>query len=184
MGENNTQKVYEATGQILSIVQGFDPDEINLVFKHVRELMGGKPEAVSVQGGSGKLLMPNISGTEPGPAFFVKDKKPQSASQRVACLAYYLKHFRGLEEFKTQDITVLANEFRLPPFSNASLFVNEAAKAGFLTRVGKGNKAITPGGEAYVEALPDVSAAKAAMQENTLGAVRKSKAKKPNYIKK
>jgi hypothetical protein len=185
MAENGLQ-IYEVTGKILELVKGLSPDDVSLVFKHVRELLGVPLEATPIYTPTqnrNEIKKEDGGAGEPGTAFFVKDKKPQITVHRVACLAYYLKRYRGIEEFKTQDITSLANEMRLPKFTNPSLFVNEAAKAGFLTRLGKGQKAITPGGEAFVEALPDYDAARNAMRENTLGRTIKPKPRKSNITK-
>ena len=45
---------------------------------------------------------PNIS-----PKEFLLDKNPRSDVERVACLAYYLAHYRNVREFKTLDISKL-----------------------------------------------------------------------------
>ena len=41
------------------------------------------------------------------PKEFLRDKKPASDVERVACLAYYLTHHRDIPHFKTVDISAL-----------------------------------------------------------------------------
>src|SRR5438105_4083846 len=43
----------------------------------------------------------------PTPKAFLLEKRPRTDVERVACLAYYLTHYREMPEFKTNDITKL-----------------------------------------------------------------------------
>jgi hypothetical protein len=91
---------------------------------------------------------------------FLRDKKPSSDVERVACLAYYLTHHRETPHFKTVDISALNTEAAQQKFSNASMAVDNASKAGLLVQAIKGSKQLSASGEQYVQLLPDRDAAK------------------------
>ena len=59
----------------------------------------GGGELVSVSGGFSEDR--SIS-----PKEFMLEKKPRTAVERVACLAYYLTHYRDLPHFKTIGVIV------------------------------------------------------------------------------
>ena len=94
------------------------------------------------------------------PKEFLRDKKPASDVERVACLAYYLTHHRDTPHFKTVDISALNTEGAQPKFSNASMAVDNATKAGLLVQANKGAKQLSASGEHYVQLLPDRDAAR------------------------
>lgn len=95
------------------------------------------------------------------PKSFVKAKDPQSETQRVACLAYYLANFRDTHAFKAADISKLNTEAKGPTFNVPRAVGNAAnAKHRYLSTVGKGQKQITSHGEEIVEALPDIEKVK------------------------
>ena len=96
---------------------------------------------------------------------FLFEKLPQTDVERVACLAYYLTHYRDIPHFKTSDITTLNTEAAQRKFSNAAVAVDNATKLGYLTQATKGQKQLSVSGEVYVQALPDRDAAKAAMDK-------------------
>ena len=91
------------------------------------------------------------------PKSFIKLKNPQSETQRVTCLAYFLSNFRNTPAFKAKEIIALNTESRGPAF-NVPRAVNNAANAKhkYLSSVGQGQKQITAHGEEVVEALPDL----------------------------
>ena len=97
---------------------------------------------------------------EISPKDFIFQKQPNTDVERVACLAYYLTHFRSAPHFKTADITTLNTEAAQPRFSNASYAVSNATRGGFLVPAIKGAKQISAVGERFVDTLPDASAAK------------------------
>ncbi len=74
------------------------------------------------------------------PKEFVLQKHPQTDVERVACLAYYLTHYRDAPQFKTLDISKVNTEAAQPKFSNAAFSVNNAVKTGYLISVAKGNR--------------------------------------------
>ena len=98
------------------------------------------------------------------PKDFFRDKMPNTDVERVACIAYYLAHYRDTPHFKTIDVSALNTEAAQPKFSNASFAVDNASKLGYLVSANKGNKQISAAGERFVELLPDREAARDAMK--------------------
>lgn len=100
------------------------------------------------------------------PKEFLLKKQPQSDVERVACLGYYLAHYRDQPHFKTTDINQLNTEAAQRRFSNAAFAVTNATNAGYLVQSVKGMKQLSAGGEMYVEALPDREAANVAFAQS------------------
>lgn len=89
------------------------------------------------------------------PKQFMAQKNPRTDMQRIACLGYYLTHFRSTPHFKTRDLTHLSIEAAQPQLSNPAAAVRNAAAHQYLSPVGSGKKMITSVGEAVVKALPN-----------------------------
>lgn len=105
--------------------------------------------------------------SEMSPKQFMALKKPSTDVERITCLAYYMTHTRDMLHFKTSDLTALNTEAAGLRFSNASQAANNAMNQnGYLAQAGKGNRQITPRGEALVKALPDREAVNAALAEH------------------
>lgn len=100
---------------------------------------------------------------------FIHDKSPQTDVERVACLAYYLAHYRSTPHFKTKDITALNTESAHRLFSNTAFAVENATKTGYLVPSIKGSKQISAAGERFVEALPDRETAREIMERARVG---------------
>lgn len=98
------------------------------------------------------------------PKDFVVQKSPRTDTERVACLAYYLTHYRNVKHFKTIDISKLNTEAAQTKFSNTAYSVNDATKRNFLISISRGSKGLSALGEHFVEALPDREAAKDVLQ--------------------
>ncbi len=113
------------------------------------------------------------------PKEFLRDKKPASDVERVACLAYYLTHHRDIPHFKTVDISALNTEAAQPKFSNASMAVDNASKAGLLVQALKGAKQLSASGEHYVQLLPDRDAAREMIKSSNV----RRKARRPTQKK-
>lgn len=97
------------------------------------------------------------------PKEFLMEKFPQTDVERVACLAYYLNHYKDMPHFKTIDISKLNTEAAQRKFANATKAVNNATNYGYLAPATKGQKQLSAAGELFVQALPDRLAAKEAM---------------------
>jgi hypothetical protein len=110
------------------------------------------------------------------PKDFLLDKQPHSDIERVACLAYYLTHYRSTPAFKTVDLSKINTEAAQRKFSNASVAVRNAGNAGLLVPAGKGGmKQLSAAREQYVLNLPDREAA-AAAKNRALPKRRKNRA--------
>lgn len=107
------------------------------------------------------------------PKEFIMQKQPRTDVERIACLAYYLTHYRETPHFKTLDLSKLNTDAAQPKFANAANAVENATKSNYLVSATKGNKQISAPGEQFVEALPDKDAARAAM--NTVRPKRKAR---------
>jgi hypothetical protein len=95
------------------------------------------------------------------PKEFILSKSPLTDVERIACLAYYLTHYRNQPQFKTLDLSKLNTEAAQIKFTNPAVAVDNAAKqSNFLISTTKGNKQISALGELYVQALPDRDEAK------------------------
>jgi hypothetical protein len=96
---------------------------------------------------------------KPTPKEFLFQKQPKTDVERIACLAFYLTHFRDTPFFKTVDLAKLNTEAAQIKFSNAAYAANNATQSGYLAPAPKGQKQITAAGEQFVAALPDRDAA-------------------------
>jgi len=97
------------------------------------------------------------------PKEFLAQKQPQTDVERIACLAFYLTHFRDTPAFKTLDLAKLNTEAAHPKFSNAAYAANNATNSGYLAPASGGHRQISAAGEQFVHILPDRDAARAAM---------------------
>jgi restriction endonuclease Mrr len=111
------------------------------------------------------------------PKQFLVEKAPSTDMERIACLGYYLTHYRGTPHFETVDISALNTEAAQPKFSNASWAVNDATKRGYLAPASKGKKQLSAAGEQFVLTLPDREAARVAMQRLVSKRMRNTRAK-------
>lgn len=94
---------------------------------------------------------------------FLLEKQPRTDVERIACLAFYLTHYRDTPHFRTLELSKLNTEAAQPKFSNAANSTNNAVKRGYLAPAAKGQKQLSAAGEQFVRALPDRDAAKSAM---------------------
>lgn len=94
------------------------------------------------------------------PKEFMFQKQPRTDIDRIACLAYYLTHYRDTRHFKTIDLSRLNTDAAQIKFSNTAFAVVNATNAGLLVAAEKGTKQLSAIGELYVEALPDRDKAK------------------------
>lgn len=101
--------------------------------------------------------------TAMSPKQFIFEKQPRTDVERLACLAFYLTHYRDTPHFKTLDLSKLNTEAAQPKFSNAANATNNAVKTGYLVQATKGQRQLSAAGEQFVRALPERDAARLAM---------------------
>lgn len=98
------------------------------------------------------------------PKDFLFEKDPRTDVERIACLAYYLSHYRDQQHFRTADLSKLNTEAAQRKFANTAYAANNAAQSGYLAAAPGGQKQLTALGEQYVAALPDRDAARAVVE--------------------
>ncbi len=134
------------------------------------------------------LDRPFAQSVELTPKEFLVEKEPLTNIERIACLAYYLTHYRNLPHFKTLDISKINTEAAQPKFTNATVSMNDTTKAGFIVGATKsGQKQLSALGEQFVLALPNRDEAKLIQKKMVKRKRRKlyaSKAKGRNKPKK
>jgi hypothetical protein len=99
------------------------------------------------------------------PKQFMFQKQPRTDVEKVACLAYYLTHYRDSPHFKTLDISKLNTEAAQAKLSNPAVAVDNATKQRYLVPATKGNKQLSAIGEQFVLALPDRDRAREVMSQ-------------------
>ncbi len=171
--QSDERAVHAAVNDVINRVLDFDDDTRRRVFRTAETfLFGTNLMPVSRPMGQGAASSPptqSVRSTsfseseEASPKEFLFQKQPQTDVERVACLAYYLTHYRDKPHFKTVDISLLNTEAAQVKFSNAAYAVVNAANAGLLVSAGKGAKQLSAQGERYVATLPDRVAAKEVM---------------------
>ena len=119
----------------------------------------------------------------PSPKNFLRQKQPTKDTERVACLAYYLNHYRSTRRFRAVDISKLNAEAGRPKFANTSSTVNNATQAGYLASVPGGMKQLASAGEQFVDELPDQAAAKNAFRRKRAADQRRNTGKAPAAAK-
>ncbi|MBN8694344.1 MAG: hypothetical protein J0L69_14210 [Bacteroidetes bacterium] len=168
MANNND---LEALTQILTALKGLDEDRQKRTLQAVATFLGisiveeGKNSHVK-QHSNHSNSKSEISFSENRsitPKDFLRDKAPKTDIERIACLAYYLTHYRDTPHFKTVDLSTLNTEAAQPKLSNPTVAVDNATKSGLLVQAVKGSKQISAAGELFVQALPDRDAAKASI---------------------
>jgi hypothetical protein len=112
------------------------------------------------------------------PKAFLLEKQPRTDVERIACLAYYLTHYRDILHFKTIDLSKLNTEAAQPKLSNPTFATRNAVAYGYLAQATKGQRQLSAAGEQFVTALPDREAAKAIMSNFLKRRRGKSKGRK------
>jgi hypothetical protein len=131
--------------------------------------VGGQTGVAPAAAGGGE---PSELGT---PRQFLASKSPTTDVERVTCLAYYLTYARNTPHFKTKELVELNTEAAGQKFSNPSqATANAKIRNGYLAEAGRGNRQITPLGEAVVLAMPDREAVARAIADGPRRVRRKS----------
>lgn len=162
--EVDDREVRDAVQVIIDRLLDFDNQTRSRIFRTAETFFGlGGASIAAVPSGTASHVAraPSFSDrAELAPKDFLFQKQPRTDVERVACLAYYLTHFRDTRHFKTVDISLLNTEAAQVKFSNAAYAVAHAINAGLLASAGKGARQLSAMGERFVEALPDRIAAK------------------------
>ncbi|RXH14739.1 hypothetical protein [Bradyrhizobium guangzhouense] len=157
--------------RILNALQPLSNDKRRNVVRSLITLLGmdhriAEPShdssKTSIQSGAAHRV-PFSADLSISPKQFLLQKQPRTDVERVACLAFYLTHYRDSPHFKTLDLAKLNTEAAQPKFSNAAYAATNAAKMGYLAPAPKSQRQISAAGEQFVQALPDREAAKLAM---------------------
>ena len=171
--ENDNNSAAQALATIIELLSRLDDESRARVFKSVATFFhipaeNDFPDARSwVEAPAtppSPSQRPNFSDIqEPTPKQFLLEKAPQTDVERIACLAYYLTHYRNTPHFTTLELAKLNTEAAQPKFSNTAFAATNAANAGYLASATKTQRQISAAGEQFVIALPDRAAAKALM---------------------
>jgi hypothetical protein len=168
----------EVLGQIISSMKKLDADARRRIYQtigtffqlevtpqhvHSKQADVGTVGAGGDNGRSSSIQSTFSADRSLTPKQFMNEKLPRTDVERVACLAFYLTHYRDTPEFTTLDISKINTEAAQRKLANATVAVNNASQYGYLVAAGKGTKQISAAGERYVQALPDYDSAKAAM---------------------
>lgn len=156
-----------AFNEIVSCLSEFDEenqqhilDQVYSWFKFPPNARVASPSHIATPDSSKRLASVFSGEREQTPKEFLMEKEPHTNVERVACLAFYLTHYRGTPHFKTLDISKLNTEAAQPKFTNPSVALNDTAKSGLIVASTKGAKQLSSIGEQYVLALPDHDEAK------------------------
>lgn len=187
MSTESIQDDVDVFTNVIKALKRLDPDGRKRVFDAVATFLGIEIRT----GAAGPIVWPDTRTTaspESGsfsedrslsPKDFMMQKQPRTDVERIACLAYYLTHYRDIPHFKTLDLNKLNTEAAQVKLSNAAYAVNNAAKLGYLVPAANGHKQLSAVGEQFVQALPDRDAARLAMTN----ARKKRRARKQNSKK-
>lgn len=165
--QSDDQHIYAVFHKVTQDLLPLDPYSRLRVYRTIGTFFGFEESYPKVTGNVDSRVPANASrepqfssSEKPTPKEFLLQKRPNTNVERVACLAYYLTHFRDTPHFKNTDINKLNTEAAQIKLSNVSYTVNDAVKTGYLAIAAKGMKQLSAQGEQYVEALPDRAAAK------------------------
>jgi len=99
------------------------------------------------------------------PKDFIFEKDPNTEVERLACLGYYLTHFRDTPHFKNIDLVQLNTEAAQRRLSNPAVAASNAMRDGFFVQAPRsGYKQLSAMGERFVLALPNREAAQQVKQ--------------------
>jgi hypothetical protein len=166
--ENDSRSPAHALNEVIRILNDLDEEarsrvvETIATFFHVDTRAPARIRSDVLS--NGRPNRPEFSSEyTPTPKDFLIEKQPRTDVERIACLAYYLTHYREAPYFKTLDLAKLNTDAAQPKFSNAAYAATNAANMGYLAPAEKGQRQLSAAGEQFVRALPDREAAKAAM---------------------
>ena len=92
---------------------------------------------------------------------FILEKDPVTEVERLACLAFYLTHYKSTPHFKNIDLIRLNTEAAQRKLSNPAVAISNAIRDGFFVQApSDGFKQISAAGERFVQVLPNRDEAK------------------------
>lgn len=181
--ETPNSNEFGIVARIISLLEGLDREAQQHVLTTVATWL--HLEAHPRQAPGGSLPTPSASRAqglgfsereEMSPKQFLVEKEPHSDTDRIACLAYYLTHYRDMRQFKTAELSKLNTEAAQRRFTNAAYTAKNALRDGFLAPASKsGHRQLSAMGEQYVNALPDREAAQAIRRRMTPKRTRRTK---------
>ena len=164
------QRAFVALQTVIAALHELDPEQRQRVLDAASTFLGirpaNRPPTSATQPppfalvAEGKTSSPFSEDTSMSVKQFIMEKSPKTDVERIACLAYYLTHFKATPHFKTLDISLLNTEAAQPKFSNTAYSTNNAVKLNYLVPSAKGHRQLSALGERFVQALPDREAAK------------------------
>ncbi len=194
MGEDLQKEEFEIVSDMMRLLKPLDKEDQRRIIQTVITFYGlsnFEPHsqlALSYERPQNPSSPKNLNSSIPyseqennaiSPKEFLMEKRPQSDVERIACLAYFLTHYRDQPYFKGLDLNILNTEAAQPRFSNLSKTAGNALAYGYLALAPKkGLKQISAFGEAFVRALPDRDAAKQAMKSKPKSGRAKIRARK------
>ena len=167
--EDEKQSAASALNSIIRILDDLDDDERQRILQSISVFFQSQskvpsPSTTGPHALTYQTRRPDFSTDyAPTPKEFLLQKQPKTDVERIACLAYYLTHFRETPYFKTLDLAKLNTEAAQPKFSNAGYASTNALNMGYLATATKGQRQISAAGEQFVQALPDREALRVAM---------------------
>jgi hypothetical protein len=171
--ETSQKEEFDALGAVINALQPLSSEARRRILDTATTFLRVSSSRSSV-GQSAPPTQKEVSAATPYPPFsqetllspkeFMLEKQPRTDMERIACLAYYLTHYREMPHFKTLDLSKLNTEAAQPKFSNAAYSSNNAVKKGFLIPTTKGQRQLSAQGERFVEALPDRDAARQVLE--------------------
>jgi len=162
MPKTDYETEFDTLKQVLGLLSGVSPDARKRIIRAIATFVSsGEDVQADIDQSS---WSPRKGGfTEDrtlSPKEFMLAKRPNSDVERIACLAYYLTHYRDTPEFKTKQLTDLNSEAGLPRIGNATRATDNAYGSHYLIQGTRGNKRISALGEQYIQVLPDREAAR------------------------
>jgi hypothetical protein len=151
--EPNPKQEQEAISAIFQVLNGLDEESQQRVFQTVAayyQFPSSAQRRAAIHTSDQTLPGPFSEDRSMSPKTFIIQKQPETDVERVACLAYYLTHYRDIPHFKTLDISMLNTEAAQRKFANATVSLENATKMGYLVPATKGNKQLSAAGEVFV----------------------------------
>lgn len=174
MKDENKKSEFEIVSKIISLLENIEKErQIHILttvqtWLKIDDTIKPSPETIeqtsfgdfdSITDSSKKIS--KFSGrSDLSPKQFMLEKQPKTDVERMACLAYYLTHFRDTPHFKTNDLSKLNTEAAQRKFSNAAVTAKNAVQARFFVPAPKkGHRQLSAEGEQIIAALPNREAA-------------------------